>query len=332
MTRRVLSALAFLASLLFASPASADRILLIDDEDTRAIGVRLRAELVALGFEVALAPAPPAEPSRVSLEDAARGAGAIAALRVRASRAGAEVWIMDRVTSKTVLREVIFTRGDDEGVVAIGAVELLRASLLEVEMPSARSREVTPTPAMRSLLAPRRAPPERRWSLVIAPAVAVSPGGLGATPLLDLWIRLRAAARFAVAFRLLAPTLPASVEAVEGRSTVTLALPSIAGDALFFRDESALQGHAGVGVGVLWAHMEGTATRQFVGRGDDVLAALAYVHGGATFALGESVRLFADATLAVATPRPVMSFADRPVAAWGQPAAALAIGLELPLF
>jgi hypothetical protein len=33
------------------------------------------------------------------------------------------------------LREVVFTGGDDEGLVAVRAVELLRASLLEVALP-----------------------------------------------------------------------------------------------------------------------------------------------------------------------------------------------------
>lgn len=135
MRRAAVTTLFILVVTLFTAVAHAEKILLVDDADTRPVGVRLRAELVSLGFEVELAPAPEVEPSRASLEQAAREAGAVAALRVRASRAGVEVWVMDRVTSKTVLREVVFTGGDDEGLVAVRAVELLRASLLEVALP-----------------------------------------------------------------------------------------------------------------------------------------------------------------------------------------------------
>jgi hypothetical protein len=133
--RAAVTTLFILVVTLFTAVAHAEKILLVDDADTRPVGVRLRAELVSLGFEVELALAPEVEPSRASLEQAAREAGAVAALRVRASRAGVEVWVMDRVTSKTVLREVVFTGGDDEGLVAVRAVELLRASLLEVALP-----------------------------------------------------------------------------------------------------------------------------------------------------------------------------------------------------
>lgn len=135
MRRAAVTTLFILVVTLFTAVAHAEKILLVDDADTRPVGVRLRAELVSLGFEVELALAPEVEPSRASLEQAAREAGAVAALRVRASRAGVEVWVMDRVTSKTVLREVVFTGGDDEGLVAVRAVELLRASLLEVALP-----------------------------------------------------------------------------------------------------------------------------------------------------------------------------------------------------
>jgi hypothetical protein len=330
--KAVLAALAFVMVMLFATVAHAEKILLVDDEDTHHIGVRLRAELVSLGFEVEVALAPAAEPSRASLEQAARDAGAVAALRVRSSRAGVEVWVMDRVTSKTVLREVVFTGGDDEGVVAVRAVELLRASLLEVELPSAPRGEVAPTPAVLALLPPPRPRPERTLSLVIAPAAALSPGGIGVTPQLDVWLRVRATAHFTLALRILAPTFPAAIDAPEGRSTVTLGATSLGGDVLFGRTAAALRGHAGVGVGLLWTHLEGTAAQPFAGRSDDLFSALSYLHGGATYALGESVRIFADGTVGVATPRPVVRFADRAVASWGQPAVALALGVELPLF
>jgi hypothetical protein len=322
------------SSLLATTAANAERILLIEDPTTQRFAGQLRAELTSLGFEVASASATDAVPSRQSLEDAARTSGAIAALRVHASRAGVEVWVMDRVTSKTLLREFVLSR--DEGgaeadsAVALGAVELLRASLLEVEQPHYVPKEVPVTPAVERLI-PRAAHAPPRVTLALGPAAAWSVGGLAVTPHIDVWMRLRASDSFALTTRLVLPTIPATVEGREGRATVTLAGATVGGDALLLPQEGRFQVRTGAGVGVLWAHMEGTATPTFVGRGDDVVTTLSFLHSGASARLSRSVFVFADATLALASPRPVIVFADRTVAAWGQPATFFTVGLELPL-
>ena len=326
--RRLVVALLACLCIFFASRlARADTILLVEDEDTSRFAARVRAELQTLGFDVEVIRAE-AEPTRDALETAARTAGAVAALRVRTSQKGVEVWVMDRVTGKTVLREVVTGRPDDDAVVALGAVELLRASLLEIEQPTFKPREIPPTPAVQKLVPPPPPPPEGAFSLVLAPAVALSPGDLGAVPQIDLWGRLRAASRFVIAARLTLPTLPVVVEGRAGRATVTLATASIVGDVLFV-GESRWRGHAGVGFGAAWAHMEGTAAQAFIGRGDDVFVALTYVHGGASYGLSRTVRLFADLTCGMATPRPVVVFGDTTVASWGQPVFTTALGLEM---
>ena len=329
-SRRVFALLACLSMYLIERTASAETILLVEDEETSRFAKRVRAELKALGFDVEVMRAE-GEPTRASLEDSARTAGAVAALRVRTSRQGVEVWVMDRVTGKTVLREVVTGGADDDTVVALGAVELLRASLLEIEAPAFEPTDVPPTPAVQKLVPPRPPPPEGAFSMVLAPALSLSPGDLGVVPQLDVWARLRAADRFVLGLRLVLPTLPVIVEGTEGRASVTLASASVAGDVLFL-DTPKWRGHAGVGVGAVWAHMEGTASQAFVGRGDDVLAALSYLHGGASYRLGSNVRLFGDLTFGVATPRPVVVFGERTVAAWGQPVGTASLGLELGLF
>lgn len=268
--------------------------------------------------------------TRDALEASARAEDAIAALRVRASRSGVEVWIMDRITAKTVLREVVLSTGDDESAVAVGAVELLRASLLEVEQPGFRKREVAPSPAVSRLVA---APQGKtgRLALALGPAAALSPGGLGVTPHVDVWLRFEASDHFALFTRVVLPTLPATLDAPEGRATVTLSTAAVGADALLFSPESAVRGRAGVGVGAVWAHMEGTAAQAFVGRGDDVVAALVFAHVGGHASLGRHVRVFADVSLGIASPRPVVRFAARNVGAWGEPVAIASVGLELPL-
>lgn len=331
--RRVWAALACLCIFLVASVARAETILLVEDDDTKRFAVRVKAELVALGFEVDTIKALTAEASRASLEEAARMAGAAAAVRVRTSKDGVEVWILDRVTKKTVLREVVAGSSDDEGAVAVGVVELLRASLLEVDTPKFVPTDTPATPLLRSLVPPRVEPPKERWtSLVVAPALMASPGGLAPTVHMDVWGRFRASKRFVFGPRFVLPTLPATVEEREGRATITLASASMFGDFLIVPEGRPFGAHAGVGFGGVWAHMEGTASQSFVGRGDDVFAAFMFGHAGGSAAIGETVRLWLDASLGLSTPGVGVGFAGRSVAEWGQPALIASAGLQIFLF
>ncbi len=137
-------------------PSEAPRILLLVDDQAEALKVRLQAELAALGFLVVVADEPMLVTSRENLELAARKADAVAALRVRPSTRGVEVWVTDRVTGKTVLREVVLSdasssHAEQAALVSVGAVELLRASLLEVESKLPSRGEIETPAAMRAL-------------------------------------------------------------------------------------------------------------------------------------------------------------------------------------
>ncbi len=72
----------------------------------------------------------------------------------RPSERGVEIWIADRVTGKTVLREMADDGGtpDRDAALALRAVELLRASLLEVGLPAPPPGEVPATPEIREKL------------------------------------------------------------------------------------------------------------------------------------------------------------------------------------
>ncbi|AUX46466.1 hypothetical protein SOCE26_079720 [Sorangium cellulosum] len=171
-------------------------------------GLRVVAELESLGFRVELLD-PAAEPvSRASLEASARQAGAIAAIRAIPSGRGVEVWIADRVTGKTVLREMASRAGDggaeelDDAALALRVVELLRASLLEASLPEPPPGELPATPEIREKLrvpapsaladAPAPAHPQpapahaQELHVSLAPGVLLSPGGLGAAVSADL--------------------------------------------------------------------------------------------------------------------------------------------------
>lgn len=125
--------------------AAASRVVIVegdtDDPLVREAATRLRAELGAAGFEVVRVPRGREGDARAALERAALDEGAFAAAAIFRSRAGAtaDLWIVDRVTQKTVVRTVEVAGAAAPSVMAVRAVELLQASLLEANLLSSRA-------------------------------------------------------------------------------------------------------------------------------------------------------------------------------------------------
>src|SRR5258708_40353465 len=100
-------------SLLFAAPMvcgqSAPSLVVIWAWDPAAPAARrLSKDLQGLGLDVLVLKATPENSSgRESLEKSARSVGAIAAVRLVPAGEGTEVWVADRITGKTVIRDLV---------------------------------------------------------------------------------------------------------------------------------------------------------------------------------------------------------------------------------
>src|SRR5579864_2144728 len=115
--------------------SGATLVAIVTTEPNASLTRRVRAELQGLGLDViVLKPPEEGSPMRAPLELAARSVGAIAAVRLVPSGEGkVEVWVADRVTGKAVVRELDVPRsGASDAAIAVGSVELLRASLMEL--------------------------------------------------------------------------------------------------------------------------------------------------------------------------------------------------------
>jgi hypothetical protein len=132
--------------------------------------VRLRGELVAAGFDADVIELPLGADVRASLERLApptpSGGSASALVAVVASPdpGTAELWVIDRVTGKTVVRRVSAPAADPARaaeVLAVRAVELLRASFLELAIAPPAAEPAAAHPA-----APEApvAPAVERWA------------------------------------------------------------------------------------------------------------------------------------------------------------------------
>ena len=154
------------------------RVALIEDPDETTILPRLHAELSGLGLDVRTVLKNKDERLPHDIIEAARTTGAVAAFRIVVEGDRADVWIADRVTGKVVLREML-PRGPkiDGRVVALRAVELLRVSLMELDVRRAPQGE--PPPPVTLTETSGLLQDLERFSLTADSSFLWSPGGCG---------------------------------------------------------------------------------------------------------------------------------------------------------
>jgi hypothetical protein len=322
--------------------AAAPPAIAVVDRDGAPVARRIAAELSALGFRVISVADDAEQPSRMHLEEVARSSGAVAAVRVAPSSKGIEVWLVDRVTGKTVLREVLArdaaTAGTD-AVVAVRTVELLRASLLEIDLPHPSRGDVLPSAALRR--AARLPPPagadvrahsgqasDSVW-FGAASGSSISPGGLGASPAFVLGAYWQPAGRLSAGIVSFLPVVPARLTSVEGTSDVYTTLLG-AGVRVDLMDRGGTWvPDVGTGISMLMFHMDGTGKPPaYQGRSDMVVTAAPYAELGLSCRLLRDLSLRSEMRAAIAMPEPVIRFAGRDVARMGRPLVLFLLGFE----
>ena len=138
------------------------RVAASDDVTTEAMA-RVKGELVAAGFEVAVIPFS-GDDALHDLEAAGRERHAVAAFAIFArpfegGTSVAEIWVSDRVRQKVVIQDAVLhetDRGRGSEILAVRAVELLKANLADLWAPlfapapdvSPPAREPVPAPVL----------------------------------------------------------------------------------------------------------------------------------------------------------------------------------------
>ncbi|HLK36157.1 MAG TPA: hypothetical protein VKU41_05350 [Polyangiaceae bacterium] len=136
----------------------------VKDAVTSEAAARVQGELVAAGFRVVILPAAGAD-TEGELESAGRELAPVAAFAivVRPS-SGAEIWVTDRVKHSTVIEHAQLSgdRNREAEILAVRAVELLKASLAELWIPDSSPATAKPPvqPTAERPAAPRPAPVE----------------------------------------------------------------------------------------------------------------------------------------------------------------------------
>ena len=322
---------------------SDSRVVVVDDGDrsTRAATERLRGELAAAGF-VVISRSARAGDGQGDMETATEEESVATVRLVRSpqARGEAELWVSDRLTGKTLVRRVAADPERSPRLVAMRGVELLRASLLELESPPHDdlppatpalaqppppeiARFVAPAPA-RAGEKPVASAPSPRWiehvALDAGIAVLASTDRLGpaAAPKLGVWFALPAS--FAARVQLVGPAFQglsnaagdANADVRQELATLDLAWTPTLG--------RSLAPFIALGGGAYHLHVQGTAAPAgFQLASSDVWAGLFAASVGLGVRLAPGVSLAAEGRALVIAPHPEVTIAQESVASAGSP-------------
>jgi hypothetical protein len=298
---------------------------------------RIRGELVADGFEVSVvgAPAGADAASVLSSADPRTTAAATLGLFLQPDARAAELWVVDRLTRKTVVRRIEMTEppsGSAPEILARRSVELLRASLLEILVDT---REASASPSaprekasrwVARSLQPRRA----RWEVEAGVQALSGFGGVGGA-LMPL-----GRVRFALTRGLSARASLAGfgtrprVDAPSGSATVSqeLGLLEVVGELV---PDAWLSPQLSLGAGAYHVGLTGTARSPYAGLRGDRLVFAADAGAGAALAITSSIALSLEGHGVLITPYPVIRFLGVETARISNPLMSAALTLRVRL-
>jgi hypothetical protein len=308
------------------------------DRLLREAGIRLRAELTDAGFEVVEVDRAPGDAdSRAEVEDANDTTSfATVAINRAGPSALADIWISDHVTGKTVVRRLeVDGSSEPAAVLAIRALELLRASLLELaavppEEPASGPPRSAPSDVLRWIepALPAREPPRDFFR---GPAIDVGALAVHGLRGVDLAVgpTLRGSTGFAGRWfgrlTLAGPLVGPVVRAPAGSASIRQEFASL--DLGWASRVEPLGVFAWVGAGVFDLHVTGSAIAPFHSTSDSVVSFLATAGVGGVARIGPSVAVTAELAALALDPEPAVTIAGNDAGRAGAPSLALSLGL-----
>jgi hypothetical protein len=290
--------------------------------------VRLKGELVSAGFEASIVDGAPggAADSRAGLERLAteRKADAVVAIVGDVSPDFVEVWVIDKVTGKSVVRRMTFQPGAAETskTLALRATELLRASFLEIDLGTYnRENETTaaPPPAVvRFVEMERPAQRSERVGVEVGGAAVMSLDHVG--PAVLPMVRFSGSLRpwFFAQATLTGLGTRARVESQAGTAHVEQA-HALLGGSFRFRAGTLVNPFAELSAGILYTSIEGRANPPNQSGADDQWSFLCDAGFGTLVRLPNRFYLSLAAHVQLAEPYPTVRFLGKVVATSARP-------------
>jgi hypothetical protein len=291
--------------------------------------VRLKGELNSAGFDAELvdgaAAGAPAD-SRASLERLAtqRGADAVVAIVGDLAPDSVEVWVIDKVTAKSVVRRLPFepaaTRAST--TLAIRAIELLRSSFLEIDLAAHERRNergVAPPPAVVHFVEMDRATHQTEtFGVEVGGAAIMSVDGVGPALLPLARLAWSPRAWFVAHAELAGLGTRATVAGDAGSAQVAQAYGLI-GAGVRFRADARVRPLVALAAGVLHTSVEGRADAPNQGRVVDQWSFLVDAGVGAQLRLPDRFYVSLAAHAQLAEPYVAVRFVGTDVATAARP-------------
>jgi hypothetical protein len=310
---------------------SAARVLLVGAAEHDPTVLRLRRELSLIGAEVETVPGEVDRADPAALSRARRAAAVVVVESPRAARVwsgGAEVRIDEA--------------SGDGRLLALRAVEILRERLFPDPSVAAPSPQPVPSPgapppraepakaASPTAVVPAAPPPApRRFGAFVGPALAVSPGGLSATPHVFLGGRYAVADRLEIELVALLPTTAATLSANEGTVDVRAGAVAAGIGARLTPPSSPFFLTAAAGAGALISAYAGEARAPYRSASGARASLLPEAHLAAGYRLTAALALRGDVLGGFALPQPIVTVAGRRAASFGAPTLGFALALEV---
>jgi hypothetical protein len=294
---------------------------------------RVRGELVAAGFQVALVDHVPGTDPGVEMRTVATHLHPLAIFGIfeQTDSGAADVWIADLLIGKTLVQRVGADpregapAKDGSSVQAVRAVELLRASLLELVVERS-SLPPSPLPQRDVAEAPphdQGAPAPKAGSLGFEAGAAVLHSFEGIGPAIAPIVRVAYQPAPRVALRLTASGLGTrpSIEAPNGQAAIAQEFVLFEVAPILFAD-AVVRPLVSVGAGAYHFEAEGTASFPYASSTRQVWAAAFDAGGGAYLAASRHFGVSLEGHVLFTSTRPLVRIADVEVAAAGRPSVA----------
>ena len=356
-TRHVAAfAVAIVVVLMAAGIARADaqrRVVVARVANADAVTVealaRVTGELIAARFEIVTIPVEPASDQRATVEAIGREMRPVAAFAIfpgpksGVGHATAEIWVSDRQKDQATVQRMRVDPQDTErsaAVLAVHAVELLKASLADLWIPEAARKPEAPPPPV--IEAPRDVPaaPARLYALQgfafeVAGGLLAQAGGFDPTWTPAVRISIGNGRGLALRLGVAAAGQTTTVANAIGSARLSHQLGTLEG-VIAFRPGARLQPFLGVGAGAYRIGVSGVSNDPTVPvpRWDDHVtqswAGVASAAAGTTIAFTQHVAFVASADALLFLPRPVIALgndADATVGRGGRPAFLVTGGL-----
>lgn len=304
----------------WSTPLRSGRVALLDQigasPTARHCLTRIREELTAGGFEVSVVdPGPLADPVSIAATmQRQQGTIATIALLGDPDRPGAELWILDRIGSTADVRRIPAPTDDPDHlpeVLAIRAIEVLKASALKVLVETSRPVPEAPPPVVVARTEPPPRPPETMGTFGLEAGLSAIQCVRGPGPAVVPLGRVRAALNDSISARLTLAGLGTRprIETVIGSTSIAQSF-GLAELAIAFRRSARWRPTLSLGAGALYVQSEGQGIFPYRGLQETRWAAALDAGGGLLASVGPALSLGFEIHALVAFPHPSVRFYD----------------------